>query len=127
MTDHRPFDQIIADIRTRREVLELIEADLRQAKQELAEAEDELLAAMNDQGTRKVESQGLTITISESIVPTVKDWSAFEKFVLRNKALFLLERRVHTTAWREALEERQGTAIPGVEPYTRIRLSVRAS
>lgn len=122
----RPMDMVVADLRSRRDVVETIEAELREAKQLLAESEDELMTMMRDQGVNRVSSQGLTLSITESIVPQIKDWPAFERYVLRNGATHLLERRVHTTAWREELLNRQDTPIPGIEPYTRVRLSVRA-
>lgn len=126
MIETRPLDLIVADLRAQREVVEGIEAELREAKNALGETEDELLSQMREQGVTRVSSQGLTVSITESIVPQIKDWPAFERYVLRHKATHLLERRVHTTAWREELLSRQDTPIPGIEPYTRIRLSVRA-
>jgi hypothetical protein len=127
MTDNpRPMDLVVADLRARRLVVEHIEAELREAKQLLAESEDEILVSMQAQGINRLSSQGLTLSITESIVPQIKDWNAFEKFLLRNGATHLIERRIHTTAWREEVAEREGTPIPGVEPYLRIRLSVRA-
>ena len=119
------MDAIVADLRTQRQVVDAIEAELREAKRALAETEEELMAVMRDQGLTRVSSQGLTLAISESIVPQLKSWEKFEPYVYRNQALHLLERRIHTTAWREALEDRQGTAIPGIEPWTRVKLSVR--
>lgn len=121
----RQMDAIVADLRVQRGIVETIEAELREAKRLLAETEDELMLVMREQGLTRVSSQGLTLGITESIVPQLKAWEKFEPYVYRNKALHLLERRIHTTAWREELEERQGTAIPGVEPFTRVRLSVR--
>ena len=126
MTEIRSMDMVVADLRARRETVEVIEAELREAKQLLAESEDEILALMQAQGINRISSQGLTLSITESIVPQIKDWPAFERFVLRNGATHLLERRVHTSAWREEIAERQGTPVPGIEPYLRIRLSVRA-
>ena len=121
----RQMDAIVADLRTQRQVVDAIEAELREAKRVLAETEDELMEVMRNQGLTRVSSQGLTLSINESIVPQLKAWEQFEAYVYRNRALHLLERRIHTTAWREELQTRDNTPIPGVEPWTRIRLSVR--
>ena len=119
------MDAIVGDLRTQRQVVDAIEAELREAKRVLAELEDELMKAMKDQGLSRVSSQGLTLSINESIVPQLKSWESFEKFVYRNQALHLLERRIHTTAWREELLTRDQTPIPGIEPWVRVKLSVR--
>lgn len=120
------MDAIVGDLRVQRQVVDSIEAELREAKRVLAELEDELMETMRNQGLTRVSSQGLTLSINESIVPQLKSWDRFEPFVYRNQALHLLERRIHTTAWREELAARNNTPIPGIEPWTRIRLSVRA-
>jgi len=63
-----------------------------------------------------------TAAIQERVVPTLKDFESFERFVYRHKALHLMETRISAKAFREMLEERG--EVPGVEPFTRRDLSV---
>lgn len=123
MTD-RTMNAITSEMRMQRDVVASIEAELYEAKRLLAELENEALEVMENQGLTKLSAAGLTLSIKQSIVPQLKNFSAFEPYLYRNKALHLMERRIHTTAWREELLRREGTQIPGIEPFTRIRLSV---
>lgn len=47
------------------------------------------------------------------IVPIIQDWDAFRKYVTRNKAWEMLQKRVNTAAIRERLED--GKKVAGVE------------
>lgn len=57
------------------------------------------------------------VTASESVVPAVKDWDQFYKFIHRHKYYHLLERRPSVTGCRELFESKG--QIPGVEPFTK--------
>lgn len=64
-------------------------------------------------------------TLTRPVYPTLKDYESFERFVYRNKALDLLQRRVHKTNWLDRLEVRKGQPIPGVETFEKTVLSVK--
>lgn len=108
-------------------------------KQEIAEAaavvdrldaerralEDELINRMDEVGTDIVRGDSATISISETVRPQLQDWDAFNKFVLRKKALHLFERRISATAYREMKEELGNKPVPGVSEFVARRLNVR--
>ena len=54
--------------------------------------------------------------------PVVRDWGEFWKYVLKNKATEFLQRRVSDGAIQERWDA--GKKIPGVEPFTYIKLSL---
>lgn len=56
------------------------------------------------------------------VVPQVKDWEALHRHVKTRGHFDLLQKRVSDTAVKERWE--QGLAIPGVEPYTIVKLSL---
>lgn len=56
-------------------------------------------------------------------VPKVMDWNAVYAYILKTKSPELLQRRIHEKAWRERLED--GKAVPGVEAFDVITLSLR--
>jgi hypothetical protein len=79
---------------------------------------------------RKTEIDGLTsngfkFSIVQSLVPSLKDWAKFIKFVLRKGNDDLLQRSVNTPAWRERNES--GKAVPGVETFTATSLRITAA
>lgn len=55
-------------------------------------------------------------TINQKVVPRVMDWEAFEKFVLKNKTIGYLQRRVNDAMVTELWDA--GKTVPGVEQYT---------
>lgn len=59
-------------------------------------------------------------SISRSEVPTPDDWVATDKYIIKNKALDLLQRRLSVEAVR--LRWADGVTIPGVGKFTRISL-----
>lgn len=55
--------------------------------------------------------------------PKIKDYRKFMKYVLKKRALDLLQNRVSSRAYFDRLDE--GEEVPGVEIYTSIGISVR--
>ncbi len=120
----RNKQQILQDLKEARENRDIAQGRLNETDNVVSQFEEELIKSMTEDGLTQVKGAGLTATIGRSTVPTVRDWAALERYVLRHKALYLLERRVHLTAWREASATK---AIPGIEPYERTRLTVKPS
>lgn len=63
------------------------------------------------------------VAVSQSSVPTVKDWDAFYAHVHRTKSFDLLQKRVSTSAYRERMDAHE--AVPGVESFVVTKLSLR--
>lgn len=114
---------ILHDLRVARENRDLAYGVYQQKDDVVDGIEQELLAAMEADGITQVKGGGLTASIGRSIVPMAKDWPAAYRYIHRHKAFHLLERRVHLTAWREEVEG--GKAIPGIEPFERVKLTVK--
>lgn len=114
---------ILEDLKNAREDRDLAYGFFKTKDEVVNGLEEELMASMNEDGLSSVTGSGLTATIGKSIVPMAKDWPALYNHIHRKKAYHLLERRVHTTAWREEVEK--GKPIPGVEGYERIKLTVK--
>jgi len=62
------------------------------------------------------------VNITKPKVPNVVSWDKFYKYVARNKAFDMLQRKVSTTAWKERLA--QGKKVPGIESITLIKLNL---
>jgi hypothetical protein len=62
------------------------------------------------------------VTVGTKQVPTVKDWEALYKYVKRSGSFELLQRRLGDAAIQERWAA--GKAVPGVEPFTVVTVSV---
>jgi hypothetical protein len=69
--------------------------------------------------------RGWTVYQTKAVVPSIKNWDEFWKFVLKNKADHLIERRASVTGCRELFTTKG--KIPGIEPFERITIGVRKS
>lgn len=103
-----------------------LEAQIKALDEEADAIQARLLKKMGDDKLDKFTVTGYgTLSVSSSVVADVKDWSELEKFIHKHKYFQLFQRRVSDTAYRELLEA--GKKIPGVEPFTKVRLNVRAA
>jgi hypothetical protein len=84
-----------------------------------------VLQAMLDAEIESTRGAGMTVSVRRSTVPQVQDWAALDAYIVKHKALDLLQRRVSATAWRERVDA--GQEVPGVTAFTRVDLSTRAA
>jgi len=110
--------------------------ELRDKLRDLSEQEKEInkkIAELDAQVMEKLEAEGLdktsitglaTVSIAEQTVPNVTDWEAFGNFILENKYLEFLHRRVSSKAYEEFLTS--GEEVPGVEPRTIKKINMRS-
>lgn len=95
-------------------------------KEQRRELEDEIINDMKTHGDlEQASSAKATATRSIQPVPHVKDWEKFYRYILKNRALHLLERRPAAAAYRELMESRNNRALPGVETFNKETLSLR--
>lgn len=85
--------------------------------------EAELMHQLDEQGMTKASSIVGTATITETILPNVVDWDAFYGYIKEEDAFHLLQRSPTAAAFREM--NSSGQQVPGVEPYTQRKISLR--
>lgn len=90
---------------------------------QFAEIESNVLAMLEEIGVDSSKSKLASATISESLVPDVEDWDAFENYIIDTRQLYLLQRRCAVVAFRDLLQA--GEEIPGVRPFSKKSLSLR--
>lgn len=100
------------------------EADIKKLEEDIHEKEDELLARMDKEGIDKSTGKHATVSVSNTVVATIKDWDKFIAYVQKKKYFHLLQRRVSDTGCRELFE--QGKSIDGLEPFNKRKLNVRS-
>lgn len=108
------------EIRSERKILSDQDKEL---KHEFDELEQVLITRLKADDSLQGKTKTATATITETVVPTIKDWDAFERYVLENNALYLLQRRPASAAFRELLN--MGETVPGLEPFTSLSISLR--
>jgi hypothetical protein len=99
---------------------------LKHAKEEYEAVADRVFKLMDEQGTETIRNSrvGLQVTISEDDKDVIEDWTKFSAFVLRHKALHLLQRRISPVALREMVESLGGEPVPGLGHFSVRRLHV---
>ncbi|MFU2135473.1 hypothetical protein [Gallibacterium anatis] len=107
----------IKDLITEYQQLKAKRAELSQADAELKQRMDDIEAAMlvelDNAGTDSVSVNGLgTVYRKQEIVPTIEDYATALNYIRDNDLMFLFQRRLNATAYRELLE--QGVEVEGI-------------
>lgn len=89
---------------------------------QIAIVEEEIIHAMADQKLERAAHGGTTVTPKDHTYASVEDWEKFYDFIVENRYLHLLEKRVSVTGYRELVE--LGREVPGVVPFVKTKLSV---
>jgi hypothetical protein len=105
--------------------MKVAEADAAKAKKKYEDQKSKMMDHMAHAGTATYKGNRGIVSLTEAEVPSVKDWNKFNKYVMKHKALDLLQRRVSVTAWRDRLEA--GENIPGVDKFVKYSLRVAQS
>lgn len=103
-----------------REEKRRLEAELEAVEAEMRIREAELLSQMDAEGLSKITGRKATVSVSESVKPSVEDWTEFENYIHDNRYYHLLERRPSVLGCRELFEK--NGRIPGVVPYIQRKL-----
>jgi hypothetical protein len=95
----------------------------KELKAQLDDLESEIIDLMDKEGTTTGATGKASVSITESIRPTVEDWDQFYAFLHRRKAYHLLERRPSVSGCRELFETKG--SIPGVTAFKKRVLNLR--
>lgn len=115
----------IARLAELKAAIEAAAAKGRPAEDEWDALREHLLRTVAKSKLDGAKGSGLTLAIKKSTVPSLKDWKRFFKFASLKGNDDLLMRQVNTAAWRERNDKKR--AVPGVEPFQRVSLSVQKS
>lgn len=91
---------------------------------EWRDLEMQLLLRLDEQDMEKATVSGAgTASITTKTLPQVVDWDAFYAYMQEQDSLYLLQRRVATSAWNEL--RNSGIEVPGITPYEQRSISLR--
>lgn len=116
------LEVLIDEIYDAHQELKAHRAEEKKIKERIDELEASLMAQMGDVGLTRAGSNRANAIIQESEVPSIKDWDACLEFLIANDMLFFLQRSINQAPYRDLIAT--GEAIPGVEPFTRRKLSI---
>lgn len=100
-----------------REQRKKLDAESKELGTQLEALELQMIEALDAQGTTKGDGKKASVSISDTVVPTVKDWDALWAFIFKGKHKQLMQLRISVSAWRELCELKK--APPGVEAFTK--------
>lgn len=116
---------LIRELVIQKQIHANFEKRAKEVKVKIDELETQIIHEMADRQLEKAGCDGTTVEPLRAVYPHVEDWAVFGDFILENRYLHLLERRPTVTGYRELLL--LGRDVPGVVPFTKIKLSVRSS
>ena len=118
-------DKIFA-LQTKAGIIEAkAKAQVDPIKKEIAELEQELILAMQDSGLTSIKGKKSAAEIKEPVRIGIKDFTEFEKFVYRRKALHLFERRISSKAYNELKDALGGKPVPGLSEFVQTKINVK--
>ena len=124
MSESQTLETLITEYqRIRAQRQELSKTD-KALKEQLDEIELQLMVALDKTGLDNATVRGVGQVIkSQEIVPNITDWDDFNASARDNDMLYLFQRRLNATAYRELLA--QGVEVRGREPTTVTKITVR--
>ena len=105
-----------------REARKSAEAAVNEIKEKEAAVEAHLMNNFDRSGLDGAKGKYGLATLKHSTVADVTDWPAFYRYIQKNKAWELLQKRPAITAIRERWDANK--SIPGVEPKEVVQLSL---
>lgn len=115
----------VATLATLRAERDAVTAQLRDVEARIDTMQAEVLNSLLDSGVESIRTGNATVSVKRTTVPTVEDWPALDAYILKHKALDLLQRRVTVGAWRERVEA--GKVVPGVVAFEKVDLNWRTA
>lgn len=126
MSTRETIGELINDMQANRESRRDLEAEIKDLKAAYDALEKTVLSRLDKEHTDTARGDLASVTISETVVPSVTDWTRLMNWIKRNNRLDFFERRVSKSAWAEEVEARGGKRpIPGVEAFTKRSLNLR--
>ena len=107
-----------------REVIRGDERKINALKEDFKELSSQIIVQMDEQGAKRIGGLSANVSISETDVPTVKDWDLVYDYIKTNDSFYLLQKRMSAAAFRELLN--LGHEVPGVEIFKDRKLNLRA-
>lgn len=100
----------------------VVQAKVETMKSEESALQDHVLNNFKKDEVEGAKGKLASASITRTTVANVTDWEAFYKYIKKNEAWDMLQRRVNDSAYRARLEE--SVVVPGVEAFGVVKLSI---
>jgi hypothetical protein len=101
------------------------ESDVEEIKQQQAKVSEAMKEQMKALGSKSVKTDSGTVMLQLKTRYMTHDWDSFKTFVLEQKAVELLERRIAQRNMAKFLEDNPGLVPPGLNSESEYEISVR--
>ncbi len=118
------IDEQINDLKKVKEQIKDLNDEVKELKEREEEIARNLMAQMNEVGVKRMANDIATISVATELVPNADDWDAFYDFVVENRMLEMLHRRLSATAIREYVSNIGD--IPGLSMRELTKLNFRS-
>lgn len=102
-----------------------LEAQVKDLNAKYKELEEAAIEALKKSGLEGAKGELATASLSVTEVPTVADWTKLMRFIKKEAAYHLFERRIAKSAWQEMVANRKGKPLPGVDSFEKTSLNLR--
>ena len=108
-----------------RERIRKLEDKVKEEKTIFDARQAALMTRIEEEGVAGAQGARAKVSVSTTTVPQVENWDEFYRYIHRNSAYHLLERRPAAAPYRELLATRKGKPVPGVVPFVKRTLNLR--
>lgn len=116
-------EELVAEYKKLKDARQRLNTQSEQLTKQLTEIENKLIQYLVT--TNQIGAKFTTGSINQApiVAPSIEDWDAFATWLLANRALYLLHRRLSLTAFQEL--HAAGEQVPGIRfiPLTKIQIS----
>ena len=116
------IDELIHQIREVRDEKDALAETIKALNEKKTYLEEILVGKLQGEGLKKATSEYGTASIKDEINPAIKDWDVALEFILKGHK-DLLKKDIKGAAYRALLDD--GIEVPGVESFTKTKLSFR--
>jgi septal ring factor EnvC (AmiA/AmiB activator) len=100
-----------------------LNSEIKTLTEEFNQLEQALIKKLQDEETNQGRSTRATASISSSTIANIENWDEFQKWMLENNAIYMMQKRVSNGAYRELLQT--GEEVPGLRPFTQTTISLK--
>lgn len=119
----KPLGELIDELYNKRSERLALEKQVNGLISEEQALKAEVIERLQSAALEGGKGQAATAAIMRKIKPRVIDWDAFGAYILDNRDIHFLQRRISETYWRDMIPEIGGNP-PGVEDFELIDLSL---
>ena len=125
------LSELLTAAKVFREEKRELETQVKDVSRDLELVNDQITAKMHTEGVEKTSFDGITVSLSKQTVFTIKDYPAFQDYIVSSGYTHLLQKRVSNLAVRELLADplflQVHSNVPGLEGFEQEKLNMRVA